>query len=238
MSLQEMIFLLVVLLANIVEAMTGFAGTLLAMPTSMILIGVDEAKTVLNAISLICCTWITIKYHNKIQKKEFKKITFFMFIGLIVGIGLFDVLSVDYLMKIYALIIIAVALKNIFLKRTFSMNRTFMICIIVLAGIIHGMFLSGGSLLVIYAATVLKDKSEFRATIAPVWVVLDSFMFVNQVRLGFVNNYTIMLILLSLIPLALAIIIGNKLHEKINQKTFLLMTYFLLLISGVSLMMK
>lgn len=238
MSFHESIFLLVVLLANIVEAMTGFAGTLLAMPASMILIGVDEAKTVLNAISLICCTWITIRYHKNMDKKEFKKITFFMFIGLLVGVGLFDILSVDYLLKIYALVIIAVALKNIFLKRTISINKIVMICIIVLAGIIHGMFLSGGSLLVIYAATVLKDKSVFRATIAPVWVVLDSFMFVNQVRLGFVNNYTITLILLSLIPLGLAIFIGNKLHDKINQKTFLLMTYFLLLVSGVSLMMK
>lgn len=238
MSLQEMIFLLVVLLANTVEAMTGFAGTLLAMPTSMMLIGVDEAKTVLNAISLICCTWITIKHYKKIKKEEFKKITFFMLIGLLVGVGLFDILSVDYLMKFYAFIVIAVALKNLFLKRTFSINKTVMIWILIVAGIIHGMFLSGGSLLIIYAASVLKDKSEFRATIAPVWVVLDSFMFVNQVRLGFVNNYTITLILLSLIPLVLAIIIGNKLHEKINQKSFLLMTYFLLLISGVSLIMK
>lgn len=41
--------------------------------------------------------------------------------------------------------------------------------------IIHGMFVSGGALLVIYATQVLKEKEEFRATVAPVWVVLNFF---------------------------------------------------------------
>lgn len=35
MTLQELLFLLVVFIANTFEAMTGFAGTLLAMPASI-----------------------------------------------------------------------------------------------------------------------------------------------------------------------------------------------------------
>ena len=45
-----------------------------------------------------------------------------------------------------------------------------MICILLAAGMIHGMFVSGGALLVVYATLVLKDKEEFRATVALIWV--------------------------------------------------------------------
>lgn len=42
MTQPELLFLIVVFIANTFEAMTGFAGTLLAMPASMILIGVER----------------------------------------------------------------------------------------------------------------------------------------------------------------------------------------------------
>lgn len=236
-SLEEILFLLVVLVANTIEAMTGFAGTLLAMPPSILLIGVDEARTVLNVMALICCSWITIKHYRHINKKELVKITSFMFLGMLIGIAIYESLSLHYLLQAYAILIIVIALKNIFIKKTFSIPKIIMTVIILLAGVVHGMFLSGGALLVIYAVTVLKDKAEFRATIAPVWVILDLVIFFNQVKLGHVNSNTIPLIIIALIPLAVGIAIGNRIHDRINQKHFLLVTYILLLISG-SLIIK
>ncbi|MGG0667040.1 sulfite exporter TauE/SafE family protein [Lederbergia citrisecunda] len=238
MGLPELLFLLVIFVANTFEAMTGFAGTLLAMPASIMLIGVDEAKTVLNVIALICCSWIAVRYRAHINKKEFMKIAGFMLFGMVVGILLYDFVAISYLLKVYAVIIILIALKNIFIKKIITFPSIGMIVIILVAGIIHGMFLSGGSFLVIYAIFALKDKAEFRATLASVWVVLDSIMLFNQIRLGHLNNETIPLILLSIIPLVFAIAIGNRLHERINQKSFLKLTYILLLISGISLIIK
>ena len=46
--IKEILFVIVVFVANIVEGVTGFAGTMLAMPVSMFLVGVEEAKVVLN----------------------------------------------------------------------------------------------------------------------------------------------------------------------------------------------
>jgi uncharacterized membrane protein YfcA len=237
LSVEEILFLLVVLIANTIESMTGFAGTLLAMPASILLIGVDEARTVLNVLALICCSWITIKHYKHINKKELLKITSFMFIGMLIGMAVFEALSVHYLLRAYAFLIIVIALKNIFIKKRFPLPKIILTAIILLAGFIHGIFLSGGALLVIYAATALKDKSEFRATLAPVWVILDLVILFNQARLGHFNTETISLIALALMPLAAAIAIGNRIHEKINQKHFLLVTYVLLLISG-SLIIK
>ena len=51
-----------------------------------------------------------------------------------------------------------------------------MLFVIFAAGIIHGMFVSGGALLVIYAAGALKDKEEFRATIALIWLTIGCYI--------------------------------------------------------------
>lgn len=87
----------------------------------------------------------------------------------------------------------------------------------------------------IYATQVLKEKEEFRATVAPVWVVLNFFLMVTQFRSGLVGTADIRLICISILPLLIATWLGKKLVCKVSQKVFLNLTYILLLISGVSL---
>lgn len=199
MSIQEFLFLLVVFIANIFEAMTGFAGTLLAMPTSMMLIGIYEAKAILNIIALVTCSTIAVLHFKYINKKELCKILLFMLTGMAIGVLLFEKLSVSYLMNIYAVLIIIIAGKNLFLKKEVkTIPKIVHVFIIIFAGAIHGMFLSGGSLLIIYAIVAFKDKSEFRATIAAVWVVLDLLLLLNQISLGYINRGTLTLSLYAL----------------------------------------
>jgi len=88
---------------------------------------------------------------------------------------------------------------------------------------------------VIYATQVLKEKEEFRATVAPVWVVLNFFLMVTQFRSGLVGTADIRLICISILPLLISTWLGKKLVCKVSQKVFLNLTYILLLISGVSL---
>lgn len=53
------------------QAITGFAGTLISMPPTMKLIGVDEAKALLNAIAQISSLMIVITGFRHINWKEF-----------------------------------------------------------------------------------------------------------------------------------------------------------------------
>lgn len=51
--MKDIIFLIVLFIANVIQAITGFAGTVLAMPASMFLLGVDNAKVVLNVMKYL-----------------------------------------------------------------------------------------------------------------------------------------------------------------------------------------
>lgn len=234
--MREILFLIVLFVSNVIQAITGFAGTVLAMPPSVYLLGLSHAKVVLNAMAWISGLMIAVTGYQHINWKELAKMSGFMLVGMAAGVQICRVVkSEEILLSIYGVVIIAVALKNLCIHSEKKLPPAVLGVILLLAGIIHGMFVSGGALLVIYATQVLKDKEEFRATVAPVWVVLNSVLIFTQVQSGAIGQADIRRILISILPLLAATWIGKKLVKKVSQKVFLNLTYVLLLISGVSL---
>lgn len=225
--------MLVLFIANTVQTITGFAGNLLAMPPSMQLVGYESAKVVLNVFTMIACGFISYKNIKNIQWMILFKMCLFMIIGMVIGIKLIEILNLQILSYIYGGLILAISLKKLFIKKEIKVPEIFMVFVLLAAGIIHGMFVSGDSLLVIYAVWALPKKDEFRATVSPVWVVLGTILCFSRFKTGLYTSANLILILASIIPLVLSIKFGNILYEKINQALFLKITYILLIISGI-----
>lgn len=234
--MTNIIFFIVQFLSNTIQTITGFAGTLLAMPPSILLIGMDNARVVLNATAWISGLLIAVQNYKSINYKELFKMIGFMFAGMILGMYLYDRIPGQQLLTIYGILVILIGVKNLVMRKERTYSKWVLTIVLLAAGIIHGMFVSGGALLVIYACQTLKDKNEFRATVAPIWVVLNTFMMAGYCSKGQVTPYCIMMILVTILPLLLALWVGNRLQKKINQKTFLYLTYVLLIISGVSIL--
>ena len=83
---------------------------------------------------------------------------------------------------------------------------------------------------------IIKDKDEFRATIAPVWVVLNTILIFNHYSAGYYIMKNLLAAVVSILPLAASLFVGNYLYSRINQNLFLKLTYILLFISGASLL--
>ena len=236
---REILFFLILFGANLIQAITGFAGTLLAMPPSMQLLGVDEAKSVLAVLDQLSCLLIVLTGFRHINWKEFGKMAVLMVIGMFAGMKIFEVFPIQQLLTLYGVMILGIALWKLFgqrliqgrktepektseagllPERNFSLRSLAMLCVILAAGVIHGMFVSGGALLVIYASSALKEKEEFRATMAMLWVTIGCYITGNQIKSGFFNSRVILLCAVGLIPLFVG---------------FLKLTYVLLIISGV-----
>lgn len=228
--------LTVILLANVVETMTGFAGTLLAMPFAMLLLGVDQARIVMNMVSIIVGAGILVQNHRYVNVRKLARILAFMLLGMVCGIWIYSYLSTKLLLKAYGVMIIGIAFKNLFLRNTGSDDKAASSVILILAGVIHGMFVSGGALLVVYAARVLKDKHEFRATMASVWVVLNTIIAAQQITTGLYAKENVQLVMLSVIPIGIANYVGNRIYGKTSQENFMKITYVLLFLSGASVL--
>ena len=105
-----------ILIANIIQGLTGFAGSLLAMPPSIHLQGLATAKVAVNTYGLISSFIVFLSTYKMIDWKEARKLLVLMGIGLVSGIYLSEQAPSGILLKIYAVFVIGVALKEMFYK--------------------------------------------------------------------------------------------------------------------------
>ena len=111
---REILFFLILFGANLIQAITGFAGTLLAMPPSMQLLGVDEAKSVLAVLDQLSCLLIVLTGFRHINWKEFGKMAVLMVVGMFVGMRIFEAFPIQQLLTLYGAMILCIALWKLF----------------------------------------------------------------------------------------------------------------------------
>lgn len=250
LNVRNFWFFIVVLATNIIQCITGFAGTVLAMPFSIMLVGFDVARPILNVLGIVASVIIVAQKRQFVNKKELLKITCIMLAGMVPGFLIINHFSVNsgVLYKTLGIIVIGFTAlgiirsrrqgKNNVKKQKRPFNDIVMYGLLLLSGIVHGMFVCGGPLLVVYANDKLKDSDEFRSTVSAVWIVLNSINMFTDIGAGRFNGNTVILLLISTAVLFLAMLIGNLIYKHMNKKAFMVLTYTLMAISGVSLLVK
>ena len=243
-NLQSWLFLVVVFLTNIIQCITGFAGTVLAMPASVLLIGDTSAKAILNVLGAAASIGVIIPNFRKINVREFLKIVGLMLPGIVGGYFLNQALA-SYTRLAHILlggVVIFFAVLNFVQlmskKEMKKPGKVLSVIILLGSGLIHGVFVCGGPLLVTYASRQFDDTTEFRATLSAVWIVLNGVMIFSHYKSGYFDPATLWLLLFSLAVLVFAIVLGNLIAKKLSRKAFLILSYVLMVISGVSLIVK
>ena len=238
---KQWLFFVVILLANIIQGITGFAGTVLAMPFGLMLVGYSLAKPLLNVLGLLSGIWLLLANRRCIEWHELKKILLVMAPGILAGLGIKSLLagSEAILGRMLGAFVIVLALQGLLIRpradRETSPLSEF--ALLAGAGIAHGVFVSGGPLLIGYLAKKVTDKQAFRATISAVWIVLNSMILVSDLYAGLWTAGSLRSLILSLPFLAGGMAIGGRLYRSMSQALFMKLTYLLLLLAGLSLLL-
>lgn len=234
--MKEFAFVIIQIIANIIQSVTGFAGGPIAIPPSMALVGVENAKASITFILLVVTAIVTVQNIKYVNWKKLGIMLIFMTAGMIPGVWLFDKLPTKVLMIVYGTIVVLIGVWKLIAKNTNDLKSPWNYVALLFAGVMQGMFTSGGPFIALYAVGAIKDKKEFRATVTPVWTVLNIYLVSNMFRSGFYTDYVVKLTGLAILPVLGAIFVGNKIAAKIEQNTFLKLVYVLLIVSGGSLL--
>lgn len=234
---SDISFILIIFLSNIIQTITGFAGTALAMPLSLLLEGSDIAKPVLNLVALLVSLSVVILHYKDIAWKHF------FIILLVVGFGfgmgyLVELIPMEgkILLSVYGSIVIFISLLFFFLdfEKT-SLPYWLMLLFLFLGGIMHKLYVSGGPFVVVYALHELKDKNQFRSTLSLLWIILNSVLFITHLTKGIMVSHTWILFAIGALATLLSILLGTLIAPKLSKKIFLKITCVLLFVSGVTL---
>jgi uncharacterized membrane protein YfcA len=106
------------------------------------------------------------------------------------------------------------------------------------AGIVHGMFVCGGPLLIGYLTKKLPEKATFRATISTTWIFLNGLILISQIIQGMWSVELLKTTAVSLPFLFGGMFTGGLLYKRMSQSFFVVLTYILLFIAGLSLFFK
>lgn len=242
--ISNLLSALVLLITCTVEGITGFGGGILALPFLDRLVGLKIAVPALAVLGLFNSVYRTVTLRQFIVKKELWIMLFFIILGLPVGMWAFTALPEKPLKITLGIFMVYVAVKGLLelyhphLKAQATRTATgwrryafyvFLFC----GGIMQGAFTSGGPFVVMYAAMALKEKDQFRATLFAMWVVVNIIITVRNAAVGVLTPDVLMLVAWTIPAMIGSVIISNILQKHINGRTFNVVVYGTLLISGV-----
>lgn len=239
----------VVFITHTIEAITGFGCSVLAMPFVTALLGMRTGVMVITLLAWLLALYFAVRKWREIDWKQFSVIIGCMLMGLPVGMYLFRNVDVASLRKILAVFICVVSTWQL-LRRCRRQTATDKeksshpikdipyYLLLVAGGIVHGMFSSGGPLVVLYASKHLPDKGRFRATLCLLWTSLNTIIIASYLIDGSMTAEVARTTGL-LVPFILAgIVVGEKIHDRVNERTFSLIVFSMLLLTGAFMLWK
>ena len=105
-------------------------------------------------------------------------------------------------------------------------------------GLVSALFGTGGPFYVIYLKTCELNKSQFRATIASIFLIDGGTRIVGYASSGLYTPQVLLLVALLFPVLLIGMYVGHHLHIKIDQRRFNLVISIMLFFSGILLMYK
>ena len=223
-----------------IKGLCGFANTLIF--TSILSFGVANANISPIDLLLGCPANLILTWKNRksLDPKVWLPLAALVLAGSIPGALLLKNVDARAIKLVFGIVVIALGVEM--LSREYSgkkvkSSRLLLVIIGVAAGVLCGLF-GVGALLAAYINRVTEDGSSFKANISAVFIVDNIFRMILYSVLGLLTLDTVRFALL-LIPFALlGLFAGIKCSNHMDEKFVKKMTSVLLILSGVSLILK
>lgn len=241
----------ILLVATIVQTVTGFGAMLVCVTVGALLMSIPEVVTLVVPLSLMQTTYIAVRHHSGIRwSLLLGRVLPLMGTGLVVGyLGFADAADGVGLRRAFGLMVGILAarelagLARVDAEAPGSEERGGAAELIsgtalLGAGVVHGIYATGGPLLVYALGRERLVKHEFRSTLASVWLVLNVALAATFAAAGRYDRemLTHLAMLAPVAPVGIAL--GEILHHRVDERRFKIAVFTLLIIVALSLVLR
>lgn len=246
MSPADAALFALVTFAFALEAVLGFGATVLVVTLGAQFLPLEVLLPTYVPVNVLLSAWIVARHARHVDGHLlFRRILPFMGLGM--GLGLLVPAGVDRhaLLVAFGALTMALALPQVWAavqpagtQGHGPLSTRKAAGVLVLGGVVHGLFGSGGPMVVYFAGREALDKSVFRATLAALWVVLNVVLLASFVAREHLTLDTLQRSAGILPALALGALVGERLHGRVDMRHFRVAVFSLLFLAGLSLVIR
>ena len=229
--------------AYVIRGMSGFGAGLIAAPMLAFVLPVHVLVPTTGLLVFLLFVVLTIRDRQQVVWRQLKLLALPTLAGVACGVLLFRVLDNQLLvillgsfLIIYSIYMIAV---DAFGLPEFSFSERWAFPLGFTGAFIDTLFGGGGgALVVIYMHARKLGRPEFRATLAMLWFIEMSARIGAYAVEGYYTREVLLLVAMLIPIMWLATWVGERVGNRVSPATFSRILAVLLLLSGVSLILK
>ncbi|HLR22617.1 MAG TPA: sulfite exporter TauE/SafE family protein [Pseudogracilibacillus sp.] len=228
------ILILIVLIASMLQTSTGYGFSIIGTPFLLMLYPAHMAIQMNIILSICLSAFMIFKIRNEVDKALLMRLIKGSILGLVFGIFVYLYLDIQLLKMTVGVIILILTILLIFkLTINRSRNKDF------LTGGVSGVLTTSigvpGPPLLLYFSGAGIDKTTLRSTTLAYYLFVYFASLVMQISFGGTSKETWGFSLLAIPPLFAGIVLGQFLFKWISQYIFLMITYIILIFTGIYL---
>lgn len=237
MSEMETWFLLaiIVFIASMLQTSTGFGFSIMSMPFLLFIYEPHTAVQINLILSLLISIIMVFKVKQEVDKAMLAGLLKGSIFGIPVGIIIYLYVNVEYIKVIVSSVIIFLTIC-LLLKVKIQQTKMRDFFTGMLSGLLTTSIGMPGPPLLLYFSGAGKEKATIRNTTLTYYLYIYFVSLLIQIGISGTNKSVIYLSIASLLPLALGMLLGQWIFLWMNQKTFQIVNYILLLCTGCYLL--
>ena len=222
-----------------VEAVAGFGGTILALSIGARWFGIEQLLAWFLPLNMGLSTALALRGRHAIAGGVLaRRILPAILVGLAIGTALTWAIDAERARGVFAGLVIVVGALELAggLRRapapSTPLRPPVQGGLLVGAGIVHGVFATGGPLAVAVISRMLPSKTALRSTLAVMWFVLNVIVCARLVARGHLDAHSLWGSLMLVPAMAAGMLVGDVVHHRVSEDGFRRVVAALLLVTG------
>jgi len=228
----------IIFVAYVIKGLSGFGSGLVAIPLLAFFLPLPLIVPVLAMVSYTGTVYQSVSYRRDVVWRDLWPLLPFSLVGITIALWLLVNADVTVLTLALGIFIFCYAVYSLLPHNIKAGSRWWAVAAGSSAGLVGALFGTGGPFYVLYLKMRQVTKQQFRATITMIFLVDGAIRLFGYFYSDLFTTKMVILALVLLPVLILAMVIGQHIHIKINDRRFNQVVSTLLLMSGLSLAIK
>jgi uncharacterized membrane protein YfcA len=229
----------VALCAFATEGAIGVGGTVLAASSGAQFISPDVLLPAFVPLNMVMSSYLLVRGFSAVSWRMLAtQVAPAVGVGAAIGLALFHLPAKNIFSLTFGVFVVGLATLQLARPADKPLGTVMKTAVLGLGGVAHGLFGTGGPMIVYVVRRTLTDKRAFRASLAVVWLTLNVALLANYAGSGLYDRKVTEVAGVLALTIVPGLWLGERVHRKLDAARFERVVWVVLLLAGTALAVR